>query len=149
MAESRKYGDKVEGFVIELDEPKRLIRLRLWGLWETATAERFVTDVVEFADRLRGSPWEVLIDGRRFLAQSPKIAEMRERTMRKMAMLGCTGMANVVASASYHMQFSRIAAASHIQARVFLDEVTGMRVAGGAAASGTVDTALENQTKSE
>jgi hypothetical protein len=148
-AETRQYGDEVEGFSMELDEPNHLIRMRLWGLWEMATAERFFASVLEFAERLRGSPWGVLIDGRRFIAQSPKITEMREKTMHKIAMLGCTRMANVVTSAAYQMQFSRIAAASHIQAQIFVDEVAAREWVVASFASGTVRTVPRSPTESE
>jgi hypothetical protein len=147
--EIRQYGDEVEGFTMELDGPNHLIHMRLWGLWEMATAERFFASVLEFAERLRGSPWGVLVDGRRFVAQSPKITELRERTMRKMGPLGCTRMANIVTSAAYQMQFSRIAAASHMEAKIFMDEATAREWVVASFASGTVRTAPQNQTESE
>jgi hypothetical protein len=148
-ATEAQHGDDVEGFFIHLDEPKRLIHMRLWGLWELATAQQFLSKVVELADRLRGSPWGMLIDGRRFLTQSPKITEIREAAMHRVAGLGCTFMANVVTSASYQMQFSRIAAASHIRAQVFLDEITAREWLVTQFASGTVRTVPKNPTKSD
>jgi hypothetical protein len=148
-AETRQYGDEVEGFIMELDGPSHLIHMRLWGLWEMATAERFFASVLEFAERLRGSPWGVLVDGRRFIAQSPKITALREGTMRKIGMLGCTRMANIVTSAAYQMQFSRIAAASHMEAKIFVDEVAAREWVVASFASGKVRTAPRNQTESE
>jgi hypothetical protein len=148
-ATEAQRGNEVEGFFLHLDEPKRLIHMRLWGLWQLATAEQFLSNVVALAERLRGSPWGMLIDGRRFLTQSPKITEIREAAMHRVASLGCTSMANVVTSASYQMQFSRIAAASHIRAQVFLDEITAREWLVTQFESGTVRTAPKNQTRSE
>jgi hypothetical protein len=148
-ATEARHGDDVEGFFLHLDEPKRLLHMRLWGLWETETAEVFVAHILEFADRLRGSPWGILIDGRRFVAQSPKITEMREATMRKVAGLGCTRMANVVTSAAYQMQFNRITAASHIQAQVFLDEIAAREWLVVQFASGRVRAAPKSPSRNE
>jgi|HubBroStandDraft_1064217.scaffolds.fasta_scaffold275991_2 hypothetical protein len=145
----RQCGDEVQGFTLELEELNRLIRVRLWGVWETQTAEQFLSNIVEFAERLRGSAWGALIDGRRFVAQSPKITAMREATLPKLAALGCSCMANVVTSAAYQMQFSRITAASHIRAQVFLDEITAREWLVGQFASGTVRASPKNQTTRE
>jgi hypothetical protein len=58
-------------------------------------------------------------------------------------------MANIVTSAAYQMQFSRIAAASHMEAKIFVDEVAAREWVVASFASGKVRTAPRNQTESE
>jgi hypothetical protein len=118
----REHGDALRGFRLHVEKTNQLIRMDLWGLWDSVLAERFRAAVVDLAGGLAGKPWAILVDARRYSVQSPDVTEIRRAAMVDVAQRGCVGMANVVASATYVMQFSRIAAASHINTGIFVSE---------------------------
>jgi hypothetical protein len=107
-----------------------MLRLRLWGLWDVATGVLFREGVVKFANELRreaqGAPWGILVDSRKFMAQSPEVTDLRKRAMVQVAALGCKKIAALVDAAVYSIQFKRIAKESNIASSVFTDESSAL-----------------------
>jgi hypothetical protein len=121
-----KAGDANGGFEASADKRNRILRVRLWGLWDTSIAEQFVASVAALGTELSGSPWASLVDARKFMVQSPQILQLRQESLNRAAALGCTKMATLVESAAYSLQFKRLAGTSHIPSETFHDEISAM-----------------------
>ena len=121
-----KAGDANGGFEASVDKRNRLLRVRLWGIWDVPLAEQFVATVAALGADLAGSPWSSLVDARKFMVQSPQILQLRQESLNRAATLGCTKMATLVESAAYSLQFKRLAGSSHIQTETFHDEISAM-----------------------
>lgn len=119
-------GDEHHGFEMSVDRPKRLLRIRMWGLWDEPTGEQFVKAALTFARGLEGAPWYMLADATRFMAQSTAVTELRKQLMVKILSMGCQKVAAVVSQAVHGMQFKRIANESHIGGATFPDEESAM-----------------------
>jgi hypothetical protein len=121
-AAERAHGDADRGYQLNIEKAARIVCVRLWGVWDLAVVNRFAADMLAAAKLFTPLPWCALVDGRNFVTQSPEISDIRQKTMIKLAQLGCTRIANVAKSAAYTMQFTRLTSASHIASQVFLDE---------------------------
>ena len=117
-----KVGDDRAGFELSVDRGRRLIRLRMWGMWDLSIGEQFRTNVLRYGHGLEGAPWSILADSRGFVAQSAAIAEIRRDVMTRIVPMGCRKIAALVEQAVYAMQFKRIANESHVGSAVFHDE---------------------------
>jgi hypothetical protein len=121
-----KVGTDRAGFELSVDRPKRLIRLRMWGMWDLSIGEQFRTNVLAYGRGLEGAPWSILADSREFVAQSAAIAEIRKDVMMKILPMGCQKIAALVEQTVYAMQFKRIANESHVGSGVFHDEAAAL-----------------------
>jgi hypothetical protein len=122
-----KAGDAKGGFELSADRKMRLLRARLWGLWDVPVAEQFVASVGECGTELQSaSPWSSLVDARKFMVQPQQILQLRSESLARAAALGCTKMATIVDSAVYSLQFKKLAGANHIQTQTFPDELSAM-----------------------
>lgn len=115
-------GDERAGFELSVDRARRLIRLRMWGMWDLSVGEQFRSSVLRYARGLEGAPWSILADSREFVAQSAAISEIRRDVMTKIVPMGCHKIGALVEQAVYAMQFKRIANESHVGSAVFHDE---------------------------
>ena len=123
---SRRGGDTNGGFEAKIDKRTRLLRVRLWGVWDVPIAEAFVNAVSELGTELGSAPWSSLVDARKFMVQGPQILQLRQESLNRAAMLGCTRMATLVESAVYGLQFKRLSGASHIESDLFHDEISAL-----------------------
>lgn len=119
-------GDERAGFDVTVDRSARILRLRMWGLWDEALAERFRSGTLKCASTLTGAPWAILADASQFVAQSAVVTQKRKEVMVKAIPMGCTKIAAIVGQAVHRMQFTRIANESHVSSAVFKDEVTAV-----------------------
>ena len=119
-------GDKSAGFELTMDKPKRLIRLRMWGLWSLSVAEEFRSAVLRYGRVLQGEPWYILADSREYMAQSSAIADIRKDVMARILTMGCQRIAALAAQTAYKMQFKRIANESHVASAVFHNEAEAL-----------------------
>lgn len=123
-------GDANHGFELYADKGKRLLKMRLWGLWDHQIGAQFRDGVVKLGRELklesRGGPWCILADSRTFVAQSNEITNIRKDAMREATGLGCSRIAAVVDAAVYTMQFRRITNESHVTSAVFADEAAAL-----------------------
>jgi hypothetical protein len=117
-----RVGDDRGGFELSVDRTRRLIRLRMWGMWDLSVGEQFRTNVLRYGHGLEGAPWSIIADSRAFVAQSAAIAEIRKDVMTRIVPMGCRKIAALVEQAVYAMQFKRIANESHVGSAVFHDE---------------------------
>src|SRR5580698_7796119 len=121
-----RVGDDRHGFELTLDRPRRLLRLRMWGLWDIETGEQFRTHTLRHGRGLMGAPWAMLADAREFVAQSAAVTEFRKEVMTKSLAMGCTKIAALVGQTVHGMQFKRIANESHVGSAVFSDEAAAL-----------------------
>jgi hypothetical protein len=121
------FGDEHAGFEATLDKPHRLVRLRLWGHWTMPIAEEFSSTVFRFADELKGHKWSILTDSRKFGAQAPTVAQLRQQMMARVHTQGCVKIAAIAPQqAVYAMQFRRISDESHMESGIFYDETSAL-----------------------
>jgi len=121
-----RVGDDRHGFELTLDRPRRLLRLRMWGLWDVEIGEQFRTHTLRHGRGLMGAPWAMVADAREFVAQSAAVTEIRKETMTKCLSMGCTKIAALVGQTVHGMQFKRIANESHVGSAVFSDETAAL-----------------------
>jgi hypothetical protein len=121
-----KVGDDRGGFEISLDRTRRILRIRMWGLWATSVGEQFRNQVLRLGRGLMGGPWAIFADARDFYAQSAAVTEYRKEGMTKSLAMGCTKIAALVGHAVHGMQFKRIANESHVGSAVFSDEAAAL-----------------------
>jgi hypothetical protein len=119
-------GDERGGFEVTVDKSGRILRLRMWGLWDEVIAERFRSGTLKCASSLTGAPWAILADASQFVAQSAAVTQKRKEVMVRAIPMGCTRIAAVVGQAVHSMQFTRIANESHVSSAVFKDEETAV-----------------------
>jgi hypothetical protein len=103
--------------------------MRLWGLWGSATAVEFEQAVIKLGRALQAAqstPWAILADSRRFMAQSQEVTEHRKDAMTQATAMGCSRIASIIGNAIHTMQFRRIANEAHVTCAAFEDESTAM-----------------------
>ena len=112
-------------FTIEYDEPQQLLKLRLFGLWELETLDRYTDELNRIFGRIAasgGSPKDsrILVDLREHGIQSREVASEIETRLSRGAAVAKRHAVLVSESALHKMQAAR--AGSQIQARFFTDE---------------------------
>src|SRR6185436_20162124 len=78
---ARRGGNERAGFIIHPNKHSRVLRLEFWGLWDTATAAAFRTEVLRAYDEMDGAPYVVLSQSRRYLPQKPEVQHVHREAM--------------------------------------------------------------------
>ncbi|GAC1582359.1 MAG: hypothetical protein NVS3B20_26950 [Polyangiales bacterium] len=115
-------GDERGGFEAIAEKGRHLLVVRLWGHWDEAIARQFVAAVESLGADLSRKSWGSLVDSRRFMVQSPAIQELRQESVQRAVVLGCTKMAVLVTSAVYKLQFKRMSRIANVHTEFFVDE---------------------------
>jgi hypothetical protein len=121
-----KAGDERGGFEVTVHKSARILRVRMWGLWDQDLGEQFRSGALKLARNLGRAPWAILADASHFVAQSAEVTQKRKDVMVGAIPLGCTRIAAIVGQAVHSMQFTRIAHESHVASAVFKDEATAV-----------------------
>jgi hypothetical protein len=115
-------GDANAGYELVLDRQHHLVHMRLWGFWDVPLAEQFCEAILQCARDLMAKPWAILSDSQQFPAQMSEVAELRQKMMARIRLLGCRKIAILASSALTGIQFQRIANASLMERGVFQDK---------------------------
>lgn len=109
MATTWEGGNSRIGFKVEWDARRRILYLRMWGLWDEALGLRFRDAVNEARAPLRpSSPSFVLADLRRYPTQRPAVQKIHAELMSKSASHGILRSANLVTDVLASMQIRRL-----------------------------------------
>lgn len=121
-----RVGDEHSGFEMSVDSSRRLLRIRMWGLWDESTGEQFRNSALGLGATFKGASWSMFADARNFVAQSAAVTEYRKQVMLRSVAMGCKKIAAVVTQAAHGMQFKRIANESQVGSATFQDEASAM-----------------------
>lgn len=105
-------GLKKKGFQVEIDYPRAILRVKVWGFWTVDDAKAYVEAFRQKAALLVGEPWYVLADISEFAAQKPEVSAFVEQTMAFAVDNGMVRAANLVDSALGKMQIARLSQAT-------------------------------------
>jgi len=121
-----RAGDDHHGFELTIDKSSHLIHMVFWGMWDLPIAEAFRYGLLKLGGQFSGEPWGILVDSRRFMAQSPEVTQIRQEVMTAIGLIGCKRIAAIVDAPVYTMQFKRISASSNMKSQVFQDEKSAL-----------------------
>lgn len=101
-----------QGYTISIDVPNKVLKMRLWGLWDAATAQRFEQEAREKIQEIsRQAPggWDALVDLSDFPPQRDEVQEMTNRVMQLETTHGMKHAASIVKKAMTKLQIQRLA----------------------------------------
>lgn len=106
----RKRGDAQSGFWLRTDPQRRLVRARVWGLWDLSRATQCRDALLaSFTEMGTAPPWHVLSDNTRFPPQRAEVQRLISEVMKKGPKLGLARTAFLIDSAVLRMQMRRLA----------------------------------------
>jgi hypothetical protein len=110
-------------YKIEIDEPRRLIRIRLSGFWDEAEMDRYERDLEAAYRKVKtlGSPSAALIDLRESQPQSAKVVERFDALVFRFAPLMPDRVALLTPSALLKRQVERGNARAQSPSGIFFD----------------------------
>jgi serine/threonine-protein kinase len=108
-------GNSQVGFEVSYDNVRRILYLRMWGLWDEPLAVQY-RDAVMVAMRplTPARPSYVLADLARYPTQKPAVQKYHAELMGKSASYGITRSANLVSATLTSMQIRRLSQESGI-----------------------------------
>lgn len=104
-------GLKKKGFIVELDNRRAIVKVKVWGFWTVEDGHAYVDEFKRVASKVIGRPWYVLADISEFTAQKPEVSALVEQTMAFAMSNGLVKAANLVNSSLGKMQISRLSQA--------------------------------------
>lgn len=104
-------GLKKKGFIVELDNRRAIVKVKVWGFWTVEDGQAYVDEFKRVASKVIGRPWYVLADISEFTAQKPEVSALVEQTMAFATSNGLVKAANLVNSSLGKMQISRLSQA--------------------------------------
>jgi hypothetical protein len=107
-----RAGDEVNGYEVWVELEPAVLRMRLWGAWDGALATSYERSLDERYPLFEGRPYGVICDLRASPIQTPQVAEIRGRCIRKATAAGMSSCAYVVTRMLSRMQMRRLALAS-------------------------------------
>lgn len=108
-------GNPQVGFEVSYDSTRRILYLRMWGLWDEPLAIRYRDTVLSAMKPLSPArPSFVLADLSRYPTQKPAVQKYHSELMGKSAAHGITRSANLVAGTLTSMQIRRLSQESGI-----------------------------------
>ena len=96
-----------------LDEERRLLRIKLWGMWKQADLEAFQRGFREQLKKLGRGPFCVYADISECPPQNPEIADGCQQMMVSARQAGMTRAANIVHHATTKLQIKRMSNEAH------------------------------------
>ncbi len=111
MVPVTSVGLKKKGFLVELDQRRAIVKVKVWGFWTVEDGQAYVDEFKRAATRVLGRPWYVLADISDFTAQKPEVSALVEQTMAFATSNGLVKAANLVSSSLGKMQISRLSQA--------------------------------------
>jgi hypothetical protein len=130
-------GNSQSGFDVSYDTARRILFLRMWGLWDEPLAARYRDTVLTAMRPLTSTrPSYVLADLVRYPTQKPAVQKYHAELMGKSASHGIRRSANLVATTLTSMQIRRLSQESGIaEFSFFQDEAKAIEwLLSGAAA---------------
>jgi len=104
-------GLKKKGFLVEVDQRRAIVKVKVWGFWTVEDGQAYVDEFKRAAKKVIGRPWYVLADISEFTAQKPEVSALVEQTMSFATSNGLVKAANLVSSSLGKMQISRLSQA--------------------------------------
>lgn len=104
-------GLKKKGFIVELDNRRAIVKVKVWGFWTVEDGHAYLDEFKRVASKVFGRPWYVLADISEFTAQKPEVSALVEQTMAFALSNGLVKAANLVNSSLGKMQISRLSQA--------------------------------------
>jgi hypothetical protein len=118
----RKFMLEKGHYEISLDAPRAILKLRLYGFWDTVVAKQYVADLEKHAQTLStgGNGWSVLTDVTHFPPQQPDIQVFLNEALTAARQHGAKKVARVAANNHItKMQLSRLSREAQIQEFAF------------------------------
>jgi serine/threonine-protein kinase len=104
-------GLKKKGFIVEVDQRRAIVKVKVWGFWAVEDGQAYVDEFKRAATKVMSRPWYVLADISEFTAQKPDVSALVEETMAFATHNGLVKAANLVSSSLGKMQISRLSQA--------------------------------------
>ncbi len=125
----RTGGDASQGFKLNVDQGRRVLRLEVWGLWTDETARDYDREMHAcYAELGSKQPWYVLADIKGFPPQRESVAAIHGKLMAEAAAAGMVRAVSVVESSLTSMQIRRIATESRMPELAFhKDEAAALK----------------------
>ena len=102
-----------KGFEFRVERERRLLRFRMWGLWEAEDAAAFKVAFRRHHALLDPGPFQIYVDLVHFPAQLPEITELVKEEMKYAADQGLTRAGHAVDAAMTQFQIRRMGSESH------------------------------------
>ena|SRR5215467_12346291 len=118
----RRGGNDVRGYEIVPSPMRRVLGIRIWGLWDYAFVREYRADMLEVIREMSGSPWSVLLDARGFPAQPDDVSAIRLELMVLSKRSGMRRIASLTGSAVTKLQTQRLVEESRGEVEFFDDE---------------------------
>ena len=97
-----------KGSEFTLDSIKRILKFRLWGLWDSEHIKAFQEDLQANMAKLGPGPFVVYVDITEFPPQRPDIAKGAQEMMALAAKKGCLKNAHLVNKTMTELQVKRL-----------------------------------------
>lgn len=118
----RKGGNLDRGFELVTSTQRRVLKVKLWGLWDAKIAGEYRAQGLECVREMGGAPWAVLLDARLFPAQPEHVSQVRVELMTIASRSGMRRMASLVGTAVGKLQTSRLVDEGHVREVEFFDD---------------------------
>jgi hypothetical protein len=104
-----KAGDEKKGYTIDFTSIPQVLKLKVWGMWDEALAEKYKVDMLAAYPHFEGKTWFVLADISQFPPQKAAVQQAHGEMMGKAVQAGMIKAASLVESSLNKMQINRIA----------------------------------------
>ncbi len=103
-------GEAGKGFEIVLDPDMRILRVRVWGLWDNSFMQKYENAFNEKAEELQldGNGWSALVDMSALCSHSDEIQEEFCQQFAAAAELGMNKLACIGQGSVPPLQFNRL-----------------------------------------
>jgi hypothetical protein len=118
----RKGGQVGRGFELVTDTRRRVLKVKLWGLWDAKIAADYRAQGLECVREMGSDPWSVLLDARLFPAQAEEVSRVRVELMTIASRTGMRRMASLVGTAVGKLQTSRLVDEGQVREVAFFDD---------------------------
>ena len=118
----RRGGDTERGFEIVPNSKRRVVGVKLWGMWDVPLALLYRDAVLQTFTEMGTSPWSVLLDARLFPAQSDEVSRIRVELISAGSMAGMVRIASIVGTAVTRLQTNRVAEEGRVREFRFFDD---------------------------
>jgi len=112
---------KEKGYELIFDETRRVLQIRLWGLWDAELAKNFVGEFEKTVQEIgaTGKQWYILADITRFPPQFSEIQQFLTKAMGMTKTYGMKKAARIVDNTITKLQIARLSEETHFPENSF------------------------------